>query len=411
MQTRLSKSIKNTSWGQTADNILRSCVHCGFCTATCPTYQLLGDELDSPRGRIYQIKQFLETGQASRKTQLHLDRCLTCRSCETTCPSGVEYAQLLDIGREQIEKNVKRPLLERVLRYLLRHILTNNKLFTLLIKTGHMFSSLLPAAIKQQLPDKDIMAETSHVKSTSHKRKMLLLNGCVQNSLSPEINAATIRILNQLGIELIRVDGCCGAVEQHLSATADALQRIKANIDHWWQHIEQGVDVIISTASGCGVMVKDYQHLLRHDPGYQEKARIISESTRDISQVILEQIENIKLKKIRSPRLSVHSPCTLQHGQKLNGNIEQILSSIGFRIYDVADSHLCCGSAGTYSVLQNEIATKLRDRKLDALQQPGPDIIVSANIGCLLHLRNAAEVPVLHWMNLLEQWTEIQTRP
>lgn len=409
MQTRLLQSIKNTSWGETADNILRSCVHCGFCTATCPTYQLLGDELDSPRGRIYQIKQFLETGDATRKTQLHLDRCLTCRSCETTCPSGVEYAHLLDIGREQIEKNVKRPVVERVFRYLLRKIFTNDKLFKLLIHTGHTFSFLLPAALKQQLPAKNIQTEANRIKSTSHNRKMLLLNGCVQNTLSPEINAATIRLLNRLDIELISTDGCCGAIDHHLSATVDARQRIKANIDHWWRYLDEGVEVIISTASGCGVMVKDYKHLLQDDPEYYKKARIISESTRDISQVILELLEQLKLKKIHPPRLSIHSPCTLQHGQKLNGYVEEILSKLGFRTYDIVDSHLCCGSAGTYSILQNKLSSKLRDNKLEALQLPGPDIIVSSNIGCLLHLRSTAEVPVMHWINLVEQCADIQT--
>jgi len=403
MQTRLSKSIKNTHWGQTADSILRSCVHCGFCTATCPTYQLLGDELDSPRGRIYQIKQFLETGKASRKTQLHLDRCLSCRSCETTCPSGVKYAQLLDIGREQLEKTVRRPALERGIRYLLRKLFTNEKLFKFLINVAQTFSFMLPAKLKQQLPKTEFAPTKNALLNTSRSRKMLLLNGCVQNILSPEINAAVTRILNQLDIELISTAGCCGAIEHHLSATADAKQRIKENIDHWWQTINAGVEVIISTASGCGVMVKDYGNLLEDEPEYKEKARIISERTRDISQVILDEVDNIKLDKNRLPKLSFHSPCTLQHGQQLNGTVESILSKLGFKLGNVADAHLCCGSAGTYSILQKSIASKLRDNKLENLQQSSPDVIATANIGCLLHLRSGAEVPVRHWINILDE--------
>lgn len=410
MQTRLSKSIKSTHWGQTADSILRSCVHCGFCTATCPTYQLLGDELDSPRGRIYLIKQFLETGKASRKTQLHLDRCLTCRSCETTCPSGVKYAQLLDIGREQLEKTVRRPILERGIRYLLRKLFTNEKLFKFLINLAQTFSFVLPAKLKQQLTKTDITPPRNAIINTSHPRKMLLLDGCVQNILSPEINAATTRILNQLGIELISTAGCCGAIEQHLSATTDARQRIKKNIDHWWQIINEGVEVIISTASGCGVMVKDYGTLLENEPEYKEKARIISERTRDISQVILDELGNIKLDKNRLPKLSIHSPCTLQHGQQLNATVESILSKLGFKLGNVADAHLCCGSAGTYSILQKSIATKLRDNKLKSLQQSSPDVIVTANIGCLLHLRSGAEVPVMHWINILDEYISPHTQ-
>lgn len=404
MQTRLPKSIKRTHWGQTADTILRNCVHCGFCTATCPTYQLLGDELDSPRGRIYQIKQFFETGQATRTTQVHLDRCLTCRSCETTCPSGVEYAQLLDIGREQLEKVVKRPLIERLTRYTLRKVFTNIKLFSLLIQTAQLFRFILPAKLKQQLPQPVTTSQHFSGEPVSFSRKMLLLDGCVQNTLSPEINAATTRVLNQLNIELISASGCCGAIEHHLSATDDARQRIKNNIDHWWQYINNGIEVIISTASGCGVMVKDYATLLENEPEYKDKARIISERTRDISQVIFEELDNIKLNKKSLPRLSFHSPCTLQHGQQLNGNVEAILTRLGFKLTTVADSHLCCGSAGTYSILQKDISMKLRDNKLSALQQESPQIIASANIGCLMHLRSGTDVPVMHWINLLDQY-------
>ena len=399
MQTRLPKNVKDTHWGSTADQILRSCVHCGFCTATCPTYQLLGDELDGPRGRIYLIKQFFEEGLASRKTQQHLDRCLTCRSRETTCPSGVKYAQLLDIGREQLERSLPRPLLERIKRFALRKVFTSPSLFGFLITSAQLVKLILPASLKRQLPDK----QSELVSQQKHLRKMLLLQGCVQSELAPEINASTTRILNQFGIELIETPGCCGALEHHLSATDDALSRIKYNIDHWYTLIENDVEAIISTASGCGVMIKDYEVLLADEPGYLEKAKIISDKTKDVSEIIRDEIAKSSVSVHNKNKIAFHSPCTLQHGQQLNGIVEDILKQLGFSLTKITDPHLCCGSAGTYSLLQKKLSHQLRDNKLTNLLQDEPQIIATANIGCLLHLRSGTDTPVMHWINLLDQ--------
>jgi glycolate oxidase iron-sulfur subunit len=400
MQTKLPTNVKNTYWGKTADKILRSCVHCGFCTATCPTYQLLGDELDGPRGRIYLIKQFLEQGVATRKTQQHLDRCLTCRSCETTCPSGVEYAHLLDIGREQIELSVPRPLYQRGQRLLLRKVFTSPKLFSTLVKLGKAFKFLLPEQVKLQFPG----TQPQTNKLSSHTRKMLILEGCVQPELSPEINAATKRVLDHFSIETINAPGCCGAIEHHLSATKKARHRIKQNIDHWWDYIDEGIEAIISTASGCGVMVKDYATLLADDAEYLEKARTIVKLTRDISEVIRDELATSPLTTANIGEIVFHAPCTLQHGQQLTGVVEGILKHIGYKLIKVSDAHLCCGSAGTYSILQKGIATQLRENKLDSLLAGQPQVIATANIGCLLHLRSGTDTPVTHWINLLDKY-------
>lgn len=402
MQTRLPQNIKETHWGQVADKILRSCVHCGFCTATCPTYQLLGDELDGPRGRIYQIKQFLEDGTASRKTQQHLDRCLTCRSCETTCPSGVEYAHLLDIGRAQLEQSLPRPYLQRAHRFMLRKVFTSPILFRTLINTARLFKFFLPDYIGTQIPDRQ-QSTSSITSNKTHKRKMLILQGCVQEELSPEINAATHRVLNHLGIELIDAPGCCGAIEHHLSASDEAIKRIKQNIDHWWSYIEDGIETIISTASGCGVMVKDYESLLASEPEYLEKAKTISQLTRDISEVIHDELDSLPVIPGEPVKIAFHSPCTLQHGQQLAGVVENILERTGFKLTTVVDSHLCCGSAGTYSILQKSISQELRNNKLKNLLQEKPQLIATANIGCLIHLRSGTDIPVTHWINLLDR--------
>lgn len=399
MQTKLPNNIKQTHWGKVADDILRSCVHCGFCTATCPTYQLLGDELDGPRGRIYQIKQFLEQGIASRKTQQHLDRCLTCRSCETTCPSGVEYAHLLDIGREQLERSLPRPWLQRGQRFLLRKVFTSTKIFSLLVRVGKAFQFVLPEHVKLQLPS----TINEPPRLGTHSRKMLILEGCVQPELSPEINAASRRVLDHFGIELVSAPGCCGAIEHHLSATDDAIRRIKQNIDHWYSLLKDDVEAIISTASGCGVMVKDYQHLLANEPGYLDKAKTIVGLTRDISEVIRDELSGASPRKAELGTIAFHSPCTLQHGQQLNGVVEAILEDVGFKLAKVSDSHLCCGSAGTYSILQKSLSRQLRANKLNNLLQEKPALIATANIGCLLHLRGGTDTRVVHWINLLDQ--------
>ena len=398
MQTQLTDSFKHTAKGQLADQILRSCVHCGFCTATCPTYQLLGDELDGPRGRIYLIKQLLEGKEAGRKTQQHLDRCLTCRSCETTCPSGVQYGHLLDIGREQIEQQVSRPLRERLIRQLLLLLLPKPARFAFLLSLGRRFMPVLPASMKKTL---SLGIARSRVSSAPHPRKMILLDGCVQPALAPNINQATVRVLDKLNIQTIAIaPHCCGALEHHLSKAEAALETVRRNIDLCWPHIEAGAEAIISTASGCGVMLKDYGHLLRDDPAYREKAIRVSALSKDVGE-ILAQEDLAPLKTGQRGKIAFHAPCTLQHGQQLAGVVEQTLTRLGFELCEVTDAHLCCGSAGTYSITQPHLSQQLLSNKLAALQQQQPSLIATANIGCLLHLNSRAEVPVKHWIELL----------
>ncbi len=402
MQTNLLKSFLNTPQGQEADNILRTCVHCGFCTATCPTYQLLGDELDSPRGRIYLIKQVLEGNDVTAKTRNHLDRCLSCRSCETTCPSGVKYGRLIDIGREIVEKKTTRPLLENISRYALRKIIPYPERFNWLLKLGTSFKPILPDILKNKIPD---INPSSKWPVLTQKRKMLVLDGCVQQTVSAQTNVSTANVLNKLGVELIREKEvkCCGAVSQHLSASDEAIQTIKQNIDNWWHHINNGIEAIVITASGCGVMIKDYAHLLEHDEYYARKAKRVSELAKDISEIIAaENLENKQQNKNNST-VAFHSPCTLQHGLQLNGVVENILLSVGYNLTHVNDAHLCCGSAGTYSVLQADLSKKLLNNKITALQINRPDIIATANIGCQMHLSTESEKPVKHWIELVEE--------
>lgn len=402
MQTRISTQFNKTKAGQRAEEILRSCVHCGFCTATCPTYQLLGDELDSPRGRIYLIKQVLEGNQVSKKTQQHLDRCLTCRSCETTCPSGVEYSNLLEIGRELVDEKVSRSAIINLQRWLLRNLLPYPARFSFALKIGRLFKPALPGKLKQSIPD---ITGNTRWSTAIQKRKMLILNGCVQPTLSPQINAASSRVLEKLGIELINksLAQCCGAVNQHLNDATTANKFIKQNIDTWYPLIKSGeAENIVITASGCGAMVKEYEYILRDDKDYAEKARIISQACKDISEIIRD--ENLSVLNLNAKKtISFHSPCTLQHAQKLNGVVEQILSQAGFQLNVIKDSHLCCGSAGTYSILQPKISQQLKTNKLDALEQNNPDIIATANIGCLHHLASGTKTEVKHWIELLDQ--------
>ena len=401
MQTNLADFIKDTPEGQEADAILRSCVHCGFCTATCPTYQLLGDELDGPRGRIYLIKQVLEGKAATEKTQMHLDRCLTCRNCESTCPSGVQYGRLVDIGRGIVEKQVKRPLVQQLLRTALRETLPRKSLFTPAMKMGQLVRPLLPAALKNKVPQ----ARPAGVwPSRSHPRKMLLLDGCVQPAMSPNINAATARVLDALEVQLIVAPkaGCCGAIRHHLNDQDGALDDMRRNIDAWWSYVEAGAEAIVMTASGCGVTVKEYGHLLAHDPVYAARAARISELTKDLSEIMpafeQELAAKVKVKK----RVAYHPPCTLQHGQQIRGKVEGVLRAVGVDVTLCADSHLCCGSAGTYSVLQPELSYQLRDNKLKNLAATQADEIVSANIGCLTHLQSGTDTPVRHWVELID---------
>ena len=409
MQTKLADFIKDTPEGQEADAILRNCVHCGFCLATCPTYQLLGDELDSPRGRIYLMKQLLEGAPVSEKTQLHLDRCLTCRACETTCPSGVQYGRLVDIGRGLVEKQVGRTMGEGLKRLALRNTLPNATLFSAALKTGQAVRSLLPRSFRNKVPK---ARPAPPWPMPRHERKMLVLEGCVQPALAPNINAATASVLDKLGISLIKAEraGCCGAVSQHLNAHEAALDFVRRNIDAWWPHVEAGVEAIVITASGCGTMVAEYGHLLRHDPVYAAKAARVAELAQDVSQVVaaektrlLELLHQPTATRPTATRLAFHAPCSLQHGLKIRGVVEDLLKIAGFALTPVPDAHLCCGSAGTYSILQPDLSQQLLRNKVTALESGAPELIVTANIGCLTHIESGASRPVRHWVELIDE--------
>ena len=405
MQTNLADFIKGTPEGDEADAILRACVHCGFCTATCPTYQLLGDELDGPRGRIYLIKQVLEGETPTRKTQLHLDRCLTCRNCETTCPSGVKYGRLVDIGRKVVEERVPRPLADRVKRTTLKEFLPRTSLFKPAFKAGQMVRPLLPPTLQDKLQP---ARAPGHWPTRDHARKMLVLAGCVQPAMAPNVNAATARVLDALGIQLIEAPraGCCGAVRFHMNDQDGGLADMRRNVDAWWPYVEQGgVDAIVMTASGCGVTVKDYGHLLAHDAAYAAKAARISALTKDLSEVMCDvegEIARLLSGRIRE-RVAFHPPCTLQHGQQIRGKVEGVLRAAGVDVVLCAESHLCCGSAGTYAVLHPEIAHALRDRKLANLEATGAQEYVSANVGCISHLQSGTATPVTHWIELVDR--------
>ncbi len=405
MQTNLADFIKDTPQGREAEAILRKCVHCGFCTATCPTYQLLGDELDGPRGRIYLMKQVLEGEPATAKTQLHLDRCLTCRSCETTCPSGVEYSRLLDIGREVVAKQVPRSGFSRLQRQALAAVLPRPALFNPLLAAGRIARNMLPKVLDDIVPDTPVRARPWPI--GGHTRRMLVLEGCVQPALSPATNAAAARVLDRLGISLVRAPnaGCCGAVTFHLDQQEQALAAMRRNIDAWWPHIEQGAEALVFTASGCGTMITDYGHALAHDPAYAERAKRISALACDLSAVIEQQKEQLKqlLKNnLPSRTFAFHPPCSLQHGLKLKGRVETLLAELGFDLAPVADAHLCCGSAGTYSLLQPEISAQLQANKVRALTAHAPAQILTANIGCQTHLQAATHVPVRHWIEAVD---------
>lgn len=409
MQTQLSAEFKDTPEGQEAEAILRKCVHCGFCTATCPTYQLLGDELDGPRGRIYLIKQVLEGHEPTRKTQLHLDRCLTCRNCESTCPSGVQYGNLVDIGRRIVEEKVQRGAVAKALRWTLKEGLTS-PLFGPAMKLGQALRPLLPAKLKDKVPPRQ---DAGRWPARQHARKVLMLAGCVQPAMAPNINSATARVLDAAGIQTLVAPeaGCCGAVKFHLNDQDGGRVQMRANIDAWWPMVEDGtVEAIVMNASGCGVTVKEYGHLLQHDTAYADKARRISALTRDLSELLPELVPALR-DKVHAPQgtIAFHPPCTLQHGQKLRGGVEQQLGALGFDVHvALNESHLCCGSAGTYSVLHADIAQQLRDRKLGHLQAMQPQAIVSANIGCITHLQGGTATPVRHWVEMLDEALEEQ---
>lgn len=404
MQTKLAPRYRDTETGREAESILRNCVHCGFCTATCPTYQLLGDELDGPRGRIYLIKQVLEGQVPTRATQLHLDRCLTCRNCESTCPSGVQYGHLLEIGRQEVEAQVPRPMSERLARRVLKTGMLSSA-FGPAMKLGQLMRDLLPISVQAKVP---AARSTGRWPERQHARKVLLLAGCVQPAMMPSINFSTARVLDAVGIQTLVVPeaGCCGAVRYHLNDHEGGLDDMRHNIDAWWPFLEAGhVEAIVMNASGCGAMVKDYGYTLRNDPAYAEKARRVSELTRDVSELLPDIAPSLKGRIAPiAGRVAWHPPCTLQHAQKIRGVVEQCMGDLGFDVRAPAcEPHLCCGSAGTYSVLQPELAHRLRDRKLEALQAGAPRAIASANIGCITHLQSGTDLPVRHWIELLDE--------
>jgi glycolate oxidase iron-sulfur subunit len=401
MQTEISEKFRHTPAGREADRILRNCVHCGFCTATCPTYQLLGDELDGPRGRIYLIKQLLEGRAVGADSQLHLDRCLSCRACETTCPSGVEYARLADIGRELLEQEVRRAPIAALQRWLLRKLIPFPARLAPFIRLGQAAKPLLPVALRAKVPARQASGERPR---QPQRRRMLVLEGCAQRIITPATNAAAARVLDKLGIQLLTGAGagCCGALSLHLAASEEARGFMRRNIDAWWPHIEAGAEAILITASGCGAIVKEYGHWLGDDARYAAKAARVSALAKDISEILRD--EPLPAERLRPGhgKLAFHSSCTLQHAQKLPGVVESILQRAGFELTPVADAHLCCGSAGTYSILQPTLSQQLLRNKLSALEQGQPEIIVTANIGCQLHLQSATSRPVKHWIEVID---------
>jgi glycolate oxidase iron-sulfur subunit len=407
MKTTITDNYLGMPLGQEANRILRNCVHCGFCNATCPTYQLLGDELDGPRGRIYLIKNILEGEIPTAKTQLHLDRCLTCRNCETTCPSGVEYSKLLDIGRKLTADKVKRPIRQQLFRFSLRKFLLSSNLFSLSLSIGQLFRPLLPKALRKNIPER--ASKTVGWPTSKHARKILLVEGCVQSALQPcvqsalqpNIDKAAAITFDRMGIQslVIKAAGCCGAVSYHLNAEKEAHSYIKRNIDAWWPFVESGsIEAICMTASGCGVMIKDYAHIMVNDAQYADKAKKISALYKDACEII--NPEDLPVNKTGT-RISFHPPCTLQHGMKLDGKIEPILKRLGYELIDFENKHLCCGSAGTYSITQKELSTQFRDNKLASITTSKPEIIVTANIGCQIHLQSGTNTPIKHWLELL----------
>jgi glycolate oxidase iron-sulfur subunit len=405
MQTNLAEWARESELGQEADDILRRCVHCGFCTATCPTYQVLGDELDSPRGRIYLIKEVLEGKEPTRATQQHLDRCLTCRNCETTCPSGVQYGHLVDIGRQIVEEKVKRPLMEQLQRFALRKGLTS-KMFAPAYKLGQSMHSFLPESLQRKmLAKRDVGALPDTRKQI---RQVLILSGCVQPTMMPTIDAATIRVLNAIGIgtQVAGGAGCCGALNFHLDAQDVALGQMRANIDAWLPLVESGaVEAIVMNASGCGAMVVEYAHHLRNDPVYLPKAQKIVAVVKDIAEIVAPHVELLSSRidaSLLPKRPVFHPPCTLQHWQGLRPLSEQVMTKLGMTLQPFTESHLCCGSAGAYSVMQPVISKSLRDRKLAHLNHAEPDVMMSSNIGCIGHLQSGTDTPVRHWIEVVD---------
>ena len=403
MQTNLADFIKDTPDGREAESILRTCVHCGFCTATCPTYQIQGDELDGPRGRIYLMKQMLEGAPVTAKTQLHLDRCLTCHSCETTCPSGVRYGHLVDIGRKFVAERVERPVSDKLTRWVMATFFRHPGSFRLALGAGMAVRAFLPAPLRSKLPAS--IPSAGEWPATRHARRFVALAGCAQPVLTPDTNAAAARVLDRIGISLIDSKGCCGALRFHLDHQADGLDDMRRVIDTWWPHVEQGVEGFAMTATGCGSTVREYGHHLQHDPAYAAKAERVSAITRDLTEVVAAERAHLLplLAGKKMPRVAFHPPCTLQHWQKLRGLAEGLLRDFGYELTSVADAHLCCGSAGTYAITQPELSEQLKRNKIAALEAEKPELILTANMGCETHLATAAGVPVKHWIVDLDE--------
>ncbi len=423
MKVDLAENYRGTDMAREAEALLGPCVQCGQCTFICPTFRLLDDEWDGPRGRIYLIKQMFEGKMPSAASLLpaytlktlqhdtiganlrqHLDRCLTCRSCEASCPQGVRYGRLLDIGRELVERESPRPFKERLVRLALRAVVPHRRRFTALLRIGQALRRFLPRDLQSRVPQRRPMGEWP---DRPHARSMLVWQGCVQPALAPDINAAAARVLDRLGIRLIRAgNGCCGAVSQHMGAADEARAFMRRNIDALWPHIEAGAEAIVFTASGCGAFFREYVHLLQKEPRYRDKAKRISELTKDIAEVVTDawrNDENASLRQQQGPRIAFLSSCSLQHSQKLNSVAEKLLRRAGFKLVPVSYSFMCCGAAGTYSILQGKLSKSLRTHKLGTLLATRPQAIATANIGCMMHVTAASPVPVRHWIEFLDE--------
>jgi len=397
-----SGGLEQTARGAEAQALLRNCVHCGFCLPACPTYRITGNELDSPRGRIYLIKQMVEGTAATATTRMHLDRCLTCRACESACPSGVEYGRLIDLGRELVEERVPRPPSQRALRRGLTEILSRPRLFGALLRAGQAIRPWLPASLRSRIPARQ--AARSGASTTLHARRVVLLDGCVQPGLQPGINDAAAHVLDRLGIGVERLAGeqCCGALGHHLGHAQRALDQARRNVEACCAALDAGAEGIVSTASACGLMVKDYGRLLADDAAYAERARRVSAATRDLAEIIEPaDLRHTAARRTNGPRVAWQAPCTLQHGQRLGGRVEALLEAAGCTLTPTREPKLCCGSAGTYSLLQPALSQELRRRKLAALLEGDPQVIATANIGCLEHLRAASPLPVRHWIEIV----------